>query len=347
MRMLVTGAAGFIGSNFVRWMLVGPGKNSGCERLVVLDALTYAGNLANLDGLDGRADFRFVRGDIRDADLVSTLLEEEKCDVLINFAAESHVDRSIVDPLAFVRTNVEGTQVLLNCARKANISRFIHISTDEVYGSLGKTGRFTENSPLNPSSAYAASKTSSDLLALAAYKTHGLPVCVTRCSNNYGPYQFPEKLIPLFVTNALADKPLPLYGDGKNVRNWVHVDDHSSAILTVLQKGIAGEVYNIGGGVDSECENVDVTKMILNQLGKSDSLIKYVDDRLGHDKRYAVDFSKCEAELGWTPKVKFEDGLRDTVTWYVENKSWWEAIKSGEYTKFYDAYYGKRLERAK
>ncbi len=342
MKLLVTGGAGFIGSNFVRWLFERDGVKFGKHRVVVLDSLTYAGNLANLDGCD-RYDYRFVRGDIRDAELVRKLLQEEQIDVVVNFAAESHVDRSIVDPLAFVRTNIEGTQVLLGAAREVGVKKFIQISTDEVYGSLGPEGRFTEQSPLEPSSPYSSSKTGADLLALAFFKTYGLPVCVTRCSNNYGPYQFPEKLIPLFVTNALRNEPLPLYGDGKNVRSWLHVDDHSHAIMLVIQKGIAGDVYNIGGAPESEKENVFVTNEILKILNKPPTLVKYVEDRLGHDRRYAVDYSKIKRELGWEPKVGFDAGIRATVQWYIDNEEWWQAIKSGVYREFYDRYYGERL----
>ena len=343
--MLVTGGAGFIGANFVRWLLVGEGRQHGQNRVVVLDALTYAGNLANLSGLEN-FDFRFVRGDIRDQKLVSEILAEESIDAVVNFAAESHVDRSIVDPLAFVRTNIEGTQVLLNAAMAAGVSRYLQISTDEVYGSLGPEGRFTETTPLDPSSAYSASKTAADLLVLATHRTHGFPALVTRCSNNYGPYQFPEKLIPLFITNALADKPLPLYGDGRNVRSWLHVDDHSRAIMMVLERGKVGEVYNVGGAPESEKENRDVTAAILSLLGKPADLIRRVEDRKGHDRRYAVDFSKINRELGWAPKVDFESGLKQTVQWYLDNHSWWEAIKSGEYQRYYDQLYGERLKNA-
>lgn len=344
MRLLVTGAAGFIGSNFVHWLFERGGKSSGPHRVVVLDALTYAGNLANLNGLEGNFDYRFVHGDIRDEALVAKLLKEEKIEALINFAAETHVDRSIVSALEFVRTNVEGTQVLLNCAQAAGVKKFIQISTDEVYGSLGPSGKFTEQTPLDPSSAYSASKTGGDLLALAAFRTHGFPAIVTRCSNNYGPYQFPEKLIPLFVTNALHDEPLPLYGDGKNVRSWLHVDDHSHAIYLVLTGGRAGEVYNIGGATESEKENIEVTQSVLKILGKPETLVRHVEDRKGHDRRYAVDYSKIEKELGWRPEISFADGLKGTVEWYVNNKAWWQAIKSGEYKKFYDRYYGERLK---
>lgn len=342
MRLLVTGGAGFIGSNFVRWILEREGRDTGDHRVVVLDALTYAGNLENLAGL-GEPGFRFVRGDIRDYDLVLSLLREERIDALINFAAETHVDRSILDPLAFVRTNVEGTQVLLLAAKNAGLKRYLQISTDEVYGSLGPTGRFTETTPLDPSSAYSAAKAAADLLVLAAWKTHGLPALITRCSNNYGPYQFPEKVIPLFITNALADQPLPLYGDGKNVRSWIHVDDHSRAVWLVLERGRAGEVYNVGGSPDAERENREITALILGLLGKPETLIRHVEDRKGHDRRYAVDYGKIQGELGWEPRVPFATGLRDTVQWYLDNKRWWERVKSGEYQRFYEAYYSRRL----
>ena len=343
MKILVTGAAGFIGSNFVRWVFSKGDAQYGKHRIVVLDKLTYAGNLANLAGLEQEHDFRFVRGDICDEAVVAKVISEEKPDAVINFAAETHVDRSIVSPLEFVKTNVEGTQVLLHECRKAGIGKYLQISTDEVYGSLGPTGRFTETTPLDPSSAYSASKTGADLLVLAAHRTHGFPACVTRCSNNYGPYQFPEKLIPFFVTSALEDKTLPLYGDGKNVRSWLHVDDHSRAIRMVLENGRPGEVYNVGGSPDDEKENIEVTKAVLNILGKPESLVKFVEDRHGHDRRYAVDYSKIESELGWRPEVKFEDGIKSTVEWYVQNKPWWQAIKTGEYMRFFEQYYSDRL----
>ncbi len=346
MRILVTGGAGFIGSNFVRWLHERGGSEYKAERVIVLDSLTYAGNLANLDGLDAHSSFRFVKGDIRDADLVQSLLKEERIDAVINFAAESHVDRSILDPLSFVRTNIEGTQVLLNVSQELEIPRFLQVSTDEVYGSLGPTGAFVEETPIDPSSAYSASKAAADMLVLAAWKTHGYAVSVTRCTNNYGPFQFPEKLIPLFITNAMADQPLPLYGDGKNVRSWLHVDDHSDAIMKVLTKGTAGEVYNIGGGEESEKQNVEVTQAILTILDKPSDLVKHVEDRLGHDRRYAVDYSKINKELGWAPSVPFEVGLQETVTWYLENQSWWQAIKSGEYMKFYEKNYAGKLDTA-
>jgi dTDP-glucose 4,6-dehydratase len=345
MRILVTGGAGFIGSNFVRWLFERSGKRFEVSRVVVLDALTYAGNLANLESIEQNYQaYSFVKGDIRDAKLVRKIIAEEEINTLVNFAAESHVDRSIIGSLEFVRTNVEGTQVLLEEARIANVSKFLQVSTDEVYGSLGPTGRFSESSPLCPSSAYSASKAGADLLVLANFRTHGQKVFVSRCSNNYGPYQFPEKLIPLFITNALNNEPLPLYGDGKNVRSWLHVDDHSEAIMLILQGGAPGEVYNIGGAAESEKENIETTKAILKILNKPESLIRPVQDRLGHDRRYAVDYSKIERELGWTPKVDFESGLVSTVNWYVENTSWWKAIKTGEYKSFYEMYYGERLK---
>lgn len=338
MKLLVTGGAGFIGSNFVHFSLT---QNK--YELVVLDALTYAGNLENLKDLSKRSDFKFIKGDIRDAKLIEKILKEESIDAVIHFAAESHVDRSILDPLSFVRTNVEGTQVLLDESRKYGLNKFVHISTDEVYGSLGPEGRFLETTPLDPSSAYSASKASSDMLALASFRTHGFPVCVTRCTNNYGPYQFPEKLVPLFISNALEDKPLPLYGDGKNVRSWLYVDDHSRAILKVLEAGRAGEVYNIGGAPESELENIAVTEVILTSLGKPKDLLRYVEDRKGHDRRYAVDFTKIKNELGWEPQVNFKDGIQKTINWYIENRDWWERVKSGEYQAFYDRYYADKL----
>jgi dTDP-glucose 4,6-dehydratase len=340
MRLLVTGGAGFIGSNFVRWAL---GNSKQIERVVVIDALTYAGNLENLAGLEGDSRYRFVKGNICDSTLVAQIVKEEKIDAIANFAAETHVDRSIVSSLEFVKTNVEGTQVLLNCALELGVKKYLQVSTDEVYGSLGPTGKFTETTPLDPSSAYSASKAAGDLMVIAAHRTHGLNVCISRCSNNYGPYQFPEKLIPLFVTNALKDEYLPLYGDGKNVRSWLHVDDHSRALMLILFGGRSGEVYNIGGSDEAERENIEVTKLVLKLLDKPESLIKKVSDRKGHDRRYAVDYSKIKAELGWEPQIDFESGLEATLKWYVQNDSWWQAIKSGEYQTFYQNYYGSRL----
>ncbi len=345
-KILVTGGAGFIGSNFTRWMLSSDCPSNNKYEIVVLDALTYAGNLGNLKGLESTNSFEFVKGDIRDEVLINNLLKAGEISAIVHFAAESHVDRSIVDPLSFVRTNVEGTQVLLHAARMNKLEKFIHISTDEVYGSLGPTGSFVETTPLDPSSAYSASKAASDLLALAAYRTHGQHVCVTRCTNNYGPYQFPEKLIPLFINNALNDKPLPLYGNGKNIRSWLYVDDHSDAILRVLENGRAGEVYNIGGSSSAEIENKDVTVKILKELGKPSTLIRHVEDRLGHDLRYSVDYTKIKQELGWEPKVSFDDGIKKTIAWYLANNDWSKSVLSGEYLNFYDLNYSARLKKA-
>ena len=342
MRLLVTGGAGFIGSNFVRWLLAGEGKKYGVKRLVVFDSLTYAGNYANVEEFESNDIFRFVKADIRESEALSKVIATEKIDAIANFAAETHVDRSIHDPLAFVRTNIEGTQVLLDCARKHNVERYLQVSTDEVYGSLGPRGYFTERTPLDPSSPYSASKASSDMLVLAAYKTHGYNVCISRCTNNYGPYQFPEKLIPFFIARALADEPLPLYGDGQNVRSWLHVDDHSSALMHILTDGKAGEVYNIGGGPDSELSNIYVTKQILSILGKPETLISFVEDRKGHDRRYAVDTSKIQEQFDWSPKVGFERGLKDTVQWYLDNKAWCDSVMSGEYQAFYERHYASR-----
>ena len=343
MRLLVTGAAGFIGANFVNWLFSTKKVPSEVERVVVLDSLTYAGNLRNLQEVESETEFSFVRGDIRDEALCKRLLVEEKIDSLVNFAAESHVDRSILSPLEFVRTNIEGTQVLINASKDAGVERYLQVSTDEVYGSLGPEGRFYENTPLEPSSAYSASKAASDLLVLAAYRTHGFSAFVTRCTNNYGPYQFPEKLLPLFITNALSDIALPLYGDGKNVRAWLHVDDHSSALYAVLSKGRFGEVYNIGPEPESEKENIEVTTLLLEELGKSQDLLRYVEDRKGHDRRYAVSIEKIKSELGWSPSIDFKTGLKKTINWYLENCAWWEEVKSGEYQKYYEANYGSRL----
>lgn len=325
MNILVTGGAGFIGSNFVRYVL----QSHPDYRVVNLDKLTYAGNLENLKDVEANPRYQFVHGDICDDGLVQSVLRKNEIQVVVHFAAESHVDRSIVGATEFVRTNVMGTHVLLESAREYQLTKFVHISTDEVYGSLGTEGRFTELTPLHPNSPYAASKASSDLLALSFHQTFGLPVVVTRCSNNYGPYQFPEKLIPLMIANALNNKSLPVYGDGGNVRDWIHVLDHCSAIDAVLSRGSTGSVYNIGGR--SERKNLDVVKLILKALGKSESLIAFVKDRPGHDRRYAIDPAKLEKELGWRPAFSFEDGIRQTITWYQENASWWQRIVSGEY----------------
>lgn len=339
MKILVTGGAGFIGANFVRLLLA----EHPADDVVNLDLLTYAGNLENLQGLENHPRYRFVRGDIADRELVTDLLVDG-VDAIVNFAAESHVDRSIDDPDAFLHTNVAGTLALLECARRASVQRFVQVSTDEVYGSLGPTGSFSEASPLQPSSPYAASKAAADLLALSFRTTFGLPVIVTRCSNNFGPYQFPEKVIPLFVTNLLDDQPVPLYGDGLNVRDWIYVEDHCAAIDLALRHGQPGEVYNIGAR--SERTNRELTTLILAQLGKSDHLIRYVTDRLGHDRRYAIDPTKIERELGWRPRHGFAPALQATVAWYREHRPWWEHIKSGTYTHYYERMYGERLRRS-
>lgn len=334
LRLLVTGGCGFIGSNFIRYML----KNYPYE-IINLDKLTYCGNLENLKDVENDSRYTFLRGDIADREVLEEIFER-KIDIVINFAAESHVDRSIIDPSQFIRTNVYGTYNLLEVSRRKGVGRYIQISTDEVYGSLGDEGKFKEDTPLCPSSPYSASKASADLLVMAYYKTYGLPVIITRCSNNYGPYQFPEKLIPLMITNALEGKELPLYGDGKNVRDWIHVFDHVRAIDLVLHKGREGEIYNIGA--DNERTNLEIVKMLLDILGKPYSLIKFVKDRPGHDRRYAIDAEKIKKELGFRVTVEFRKGLEDTVKWYVENRGWWERIKSGEYLKYYEMMYGKR-----
>ena len=323
MKLLVTGSAGFIGSNFVREAI-----ETREAEIVSVDALTYAGNLANLDGLDP-ARHKLVVGDICDREILDAAFAQGPFDALVNFAAESHVDRSIVSAEEFVRTNVLGTQTLVAAARRHELPRFVQVSTDEVYGSLGPTGRFQETDRLDPTSPYAASKAAADLLVLAQVKTHKLPALITRCSNNYGPYQFPEKAIPLFVTNALQDKPLPVYGDGSNVREWLHVRDHARGILAVVESGKVGEVYNIGGG--RELKNLDLAKRILKELRKPESLISFVTDRLAHDRRYAIDASKIERELGWKPEVDFDRGIAETVDWYRSHGPWWKAILDGSY----------------
>ena len=333
--LFVTGGCGFIGSNFVRFVLSKRREYS----ILNFDKLTYAGNLENLADLAGDPRYKFVRGDIADRGDVADALGEGAYAV-INFAAETHVDRSILDAGEFIKTNVLGTQVLLEAARAKGVGKFIQISTDEVYGSLGPTGYFTETTPLSPNSPYSASKASADLLGWSYFHTFGTPVVVTRCSNNFGPNQFPEKLIPLFVTNALAGEQLPLYGDGMNVRDWIYVDDHSSAILAVLERGAAGDVYNIGGG--NERANLDITRYILKTLGKSESLVRFVKDRPGHDRRYAIDSSKIRRQLGWQPEHSFEEALERTVKWYVENPGWWQRVKSGEYREYYKKQYGDR-----
>lgn len=334
--ILVTGGAGFIGSNFVRQVL-----EAHPEYLIVnFDGLTYAGNLENLEEIEDNPKYRFVKGDICDRATVESTVKEHAIDVIINFAAESHVDRSIMGAAVFLETNVGGTNVLLEIAKEHRINRFVQISTDEVYGSLGSTGKFTEQSPLHPNSPYAASKAAADLLALAYHHTYGTPVIITRCSNNYGPYQFPEKLIPLMIANALSNKPLPVYGDGQNVRDWLHVRDHCTAIDLVLHKGKPGEVYNIGG--NNEWKNIDLVKLILKKLGKPESLITFVKDRPGHDRRYAIDPSKTQRELGWAPNYTFEQGLTETVDWYLSHEPWWRRIISGEYQQYYKKMYEER-----
>ena len=333
-RILVTGGAGFIGSNFVKYML---DKYSDYE-IINLDALTYCGNLENLKDIENNENYTFVKGDIRDKDLVKDLVS--KSDYVINFAAESHVDRSIEDPEIFIKSNVLGTQVLLNASKELGVEKYIQISTDEVYGTLGETGYFTENTPLQPNSPYSASKAGADLITRAYFETFDLPVNITRCSNNYGPYQFPEKLIPLMISNALEDKKLPIYGDGKNIRDWLHVYDHCQAIDLVLHEGKLGEVYNIGG--HNERENLRIVKLIIDALGKDESLIEYVSDRLGHDRRYAIDSDKITSELGWKPKYTFETGIKETIEWYLDNQDWMDQVKSGEYQQYYEKMYLNR-----
>ena len=322
MRLLVTGGCGFIGSNFIRHVL----NHYGPAMITNVDALTYAGNLANLAGVAESYGerYEFLHADICDAAKIDAALARHQYFAVVNFAAESHVDRSIDSPGDFIHTNVVGTSTLLNAARRHGVRRFVQISTDEVYGSLGPEGKFSETSPLEPSSPYSASKASADLLALAYHHTFGMEVVITRCSNNYGPYQFPEKLIPLMILNTLSDKPLPVYGDGLNVRDWIHVEDHCAAIVSALLNGQAGEVYNVGS--DGEMRNIDVVKMILAHLGKPESLIKYVADRLGHDRRYAIDSSKAHRELAWKPQHRHEQGIRETIDWYVRNRAWWEPL---------------------
>lgn len=336
MRVLVTGGAGFIGANFVKYML---NKHPG-YKITNLDALTYAGNLDNLSEIEDNPNYEFIKGDITDKNLIESILEDKDIEVIINFAAESHVDRSIEDAEIFIKTNVWGTQILLSAAKMHNIKRFIQISTDEVYGSLGSKGYFTEETPLAPNSPYSASKTGADLLVRAFFHTHNFPGIITRCSNNYGPYQFPEKLIPLMILNALEDKSLPVYGDGLNVRDWIYVEDHCRGIDAVLRKGKEGEVYNFGG--DSEKTNIDTVKTILRLLNKSESLINFVKDRPGHDRRYAIDFSKAEKELDWKPGYSFEEGIKMTIEWYLNNSKWISRVKNKEYLEYYEKMYKNR-----
>ena len=339
MKLIITGGAGFIGSNFIYYEL----KQHPEDEFICLDKLTYAGNLSSLKGAMEQPNFKFVLGDIADRDFVYRLFEAEKPDIVVNFAAESHVDRSILEPELFLKTNVIGTGVLMDACRKYGIKRYHQVSTDEVYGDLPLDRPdlfFTEATPLHTSSPYSASKASADLLVLAYHRTYGLPVTISRCSNNYGPYHFPEKLIPLMIINALHDKALPVYGDGANVRDWLYVEDHCSAIDLIIRNGREGEVYNVGG--HNEKTNLDVVKIILKALGKSEELITFVKDRPGHDKRYAIDPTKIHNELGWLPKTKFEQGIAKTIKWYLANKDWWQDIISGEYQKYYEKMYGER-----
>ena len=339
MKIIVTGGAGFIGGNFVHHMV----NKYPDYQIVNLDLLTYAGNLETLKPVEGKPNYKFVKGDIADREFIFRLFEEEKPDVVVNFAAESHVDRSITDPESFVRTNVMGTTTLLDACREFGIKRYHQVSTDEVYGDLPLDRPdlfFTEETPIHTSSPYSSSKAGADLLVLAYYRTYGLPVTVSRCSNNYGPYHFPEKLIPLMISNALNDKPLPVYGEGLNVRDWLYVEDHCKAIDLIIHKGKVGEVYNIGG--HNEMRNIDIVKLICEELHKPESLITHVTDRKGHDMRYAIDPTKIHNELGWLPETKFKDGIKKTIQWYLDNREWWETIISGEYQNYYEKMYGNR-----
>lgn len=339
MTIIVTGGAGFIGSNFIYHML----EKYPDYRIVCADCLTYAGNLSTLKGALENLSFRFCKINICDREAVYRLFEEEHPDMVVNFAAESHVDRSIEEPEVFLDTNIKGTAVMMDACRKYGIERFHQVSTDEVYGDLPLDRPdlfFTEKTPIHTSSPYSSSKAAADLLALSYHRTYGLPVTISRCSNNYGPYHFPEKLIPLMIANALADKPLPVYGEGINVRDWLYVEDHCKAIDLIIHRGKEGEVYNIGG--HNEMRNIDIVKMICKELGKPESLITYVTDRKGHDMRYAIDPAKIHRELGWLPETKFEDGIKKTIQWYLENREWWQEIISGEYKGYYERMYKNR-----
>lgn len=339
MKILVTGAAGFIGTNFVYYEL----EKHPEDEIVALDLLTYAGNLKNLDGCKNDKNFKFVKMDIRDREAINKLFEDEKFDIVVNFAAESHVDRSIEEPEVFLKTNILGTQVLMDASLKYGVKRYHQVSTDEVYGDLPLDRPdlfFTESTPLHTSSPYSASKASADLLVMAYHRTFGLNMTITRCSNNYGPYQFPEKLIPLMINNARHDKSLPVYGEGLNVRDWLHVYDHCAGIDLVMRNGKNGEVYNIGG--HNERQNIEVVKTILKELDKPESLITYVTDRKGHDLRYAIDPTKIETELGWKPKYNFESGIKETIKWYMDNQEWMDDVTSGDYLKYYEEMYGDR-----
>ena len=339
MKIVVTGGAGFIGGNFVHYML----NLYNDYKIICLDALTYAGNMETLGTVKNNPNFKFYKADIADRTAVYEIFEKEKPDIIVNFAAESHVDRSIDNPGIFLQTNVIGTGVLMDACRKYGITRYHQVSTDEVYGDLPLDRPdlfFTETTPLHTSSPYSASKASADLLVQAYHRTFKLPVTISRCSNNYGPYHFPEKLIPLMIANALADKELPVYGKGENIRDWLYVEDHCSAIDLIIHKGRVGEVYNIGG--HNEKTNLEVVKIILKELGKSEDLIKYVTDRPGHDMRYAIDPAKIHSELGWLPAVKFEDGIKKTIKWYLENIDWWQHIINGEYKDYYEKHYSRK-----
>ena len=341
MTIIVTGGAGFIGSNFVFHML----QAHPDYRIVCLDKLTYAGNLSTLEPVLQQDNFRFVKADICDRQAVDKLFQEEKPDIVVNFAAESHVDRSIENPGIFLETNIMGTAVLMDACRKYGIQRYHQVSTDEVYGDLPLDRPdlfFTEETPLHTSTPYSSSKASADLLVMAYYRTYGLPVTISRCSNNYGPYHFPEKLIPLMIANALADKPLPVYGNGENVRDWLYVEDHCRAIDLIIHAGKVGEVYNVGG--HNEKRNIDIVRIICQELGKPESLIVHVEDRKGHDRRYAIDPAKIHRELGWLPETKFEDGIKKTIKWYLEHKKWWQDIINGEYQEYYAKMYGSKGE---
>lgn len=339
MKLIVTGGAGFIGSNFIfHWRKAHPE-----DQIICLDKLTYAGNLSTLKDILDTPNFKFVKTDICDRNAVYDLFEDEKPDVVVNFAAESHVDRSIEDPSIFLKTNILGTSVLMDACRKYGIKRYHQVSTDEVYGDLPLDRPdllFTEETPIHTSSPYSSSKASADLLVLAYYRTYGLPVTISRCSNNYGPYHFPEKLIPLMIINALHDEKLPVYGDGKNVRDWLYVEDHCRAIDLIIHKGTVGEVYNVGG--HNEMANIDIVKLICQALGKPENLIEHVTDRKGHDRRYAIDPTKIHNELGWLPETKFADGIKKTIDWYLNHKDWWQPIIDGEYRHYYEDMYGDR-----
>jgi len=333
--ILITGGAGFIGSNFIKSIL----KERDDVNIVNIDKLTYAGNLENLQEVEKNKNYNFVKGDITNSELVDYIFQKYSIKYVINFAAESHVDRSILGSEIFFKTNVIGTNVLLEAARRYEIEKFLQVSTDEVYGSLGKEGLFTEQTPLSPNSPYSSSKASADMMAMAFYHTYELPVVITRCSNNYGPLQFPEKLIPLMIINAMHNKKLPVYGDGMNIRDWIYVLDHNKAIEMVWEKGKVGEVYNIGSS--NEMPNIEIVKLILDKLGKDESLIEYVQDRLGHDRRYAIDSTKIQTELGWSPKYDFANAMEKTINWYLNNKKWWEKVIDGSYRSYYKLQYGK------